>query len=73
MPSPRYTRRAYIDTARILADMSDNRDLFTATMIDEMFASFVTLYTRDNPRFDVQRFRTAVYEAAQLDRQAPVR
>jgi hypothetical protein len=58
MPAPKYSKRHYEDTAKILREA---RQVGCETDIETIYYQFVDLYTLDNPRFDAKRFHKAVF------------
>jgi hypothetical protein len=57
----RYTRRHYEDFADLLADLHLQNAAFTVRkqVVDDLEAACIALFTRDNPRFNAERFRKA--------------
>jgi len=63
---PAFTRQHYIEVGRILNGVRDRHER------QRLAEEFAAMFRRDNPRFDVDRFSSAVYgEGAREARRAP--
>ena len=59
----KYQRRHYTEIAGMLRDMLDDHDdLFQASVVSDLEKRFSTLFGADNPRFDADRFRDAIWQ-----------
>ena len=57
-----FQRRHYLQVVNILAAMLDTRrDLFGRSDMAEIIDRFVDVLEDDNPRFDPEKFRKAIY------------
>ena len=57
-----FQRRHYTQVAALLRTMLDTRrDLFGRSDMSEIIDRFVDVFEDDNPRFDSERFRQAIY------------
>ena len=62
---PRYQKRHYIEIAELLHSVKKDHSPLTpeqAVILGTMYARFLHVFATDNPRFDVARFQTAVFE-----------
>jgi hypothetical protein len=65
---PAFTRQHYIEVGRILNGVRDRHER------QRLAEEFAAMFRRDNPRFDVDRFSSAVYgEGAREARRPPPR
>jgi hypothetical protein len=60
---PTYARRHYEDFAVLIADLYlQNAGFAVRTqVVDDLTAACIALFTRDNPRFNAERFRKATH------------
>ncbi len=64
----KWSRATYVMVAAAIADLYQDTDCPT---IWDMVAKFIAVFTVDNPRFDVARFRAAALEyAGEVNRDA---
>lgn len=54
------TQKYYKDIAKIFNKCSDNRNLKGYLDIDELINDFCNYFKKDNPKFDIERFKRAI-------------
>ena len=72
MKAPTYTKRHYIDTARIIREATfvngGKREATRGAIRVALARGFADLFAADNPRFDRARFEAAVFQGEIVER-----
>lgn len=64
MPRSKYQRRHYTQIAELLRSvLADDASLFTSAEVSRLVDRFADLFAADNPRFQRNRFLTAIWPA----------
>jgi len=67
---PKYQKRHYVDIAKLLN--RHVREGFTLELEQRMIHDFTALFGRDNPLFNPDTFKRAVYEGSSVDLKSTV-
>lgn len=71
----KYQRRHYEDMAGMLRDMLHvpDRTLFTVADVSNVTERMITLFSLDNPLFNPDRFRDAIWQHPDVTNQPPAK